>query len=123
MSAPVQRCNHCGANLSLDDMRGTSCPYCRTVFPHHAQAAQHAALVNRVFNEQLRRQGIAPGGFESPHYGRRPGDPPLVNPMYSAAQRIQSEVAKTTRMVVWMTLAAVVVSLLIVAAVAVVLLL
>ncbi len=51
-----RRCNNCGANLSLDDMRGQNCPYCRTVLAHHARAAEQAALVNQM----LRQQGLAP---------------------------------------------------------------
>jgi len=52
----VARCGYCGANLSLDDMRGQNCPYCHTVLAHHARAAEQAALVNQM----LQQRGLAP---------------------------------------------------------------
>ena len=48
----VQVCKQCGANLTLDDMRKTNCPYCGTVFPHQAMAVEHAAVVNQVLSQQ-----------------------------------------------------------------------
>jgi hypothetical protein len=48
----VQTCKQCGANLSLDDMRKTHCPYCGTVYPHQAMAAEHAAVINQVWQQQ-----------------------------------------------------------------------
>jgi len=38
MSPPVYTCHGCGAQLSLDHLRGTDCPYCRAAFPHHGRA-------------------------------------------------------------------------------------
>jgi len=122
MGGPVQRCNHCGANLSLDDMRGTNCPYCSTVFPHHAQAAQHAVLVNQVLDQQLRQRGIAPMGDPQqygmpPTYGAYGAPPqPLVNPMLMA-QQVHSTVNKTIKMVLILTTVGVAFSVVIVAAV------
>lgn len=52
----LQRCNSCGAGLTLEHMRGTECPYCKVVFPHHAQAAGHAALVNQIMAQQMGNQ-------------------------------------------------------------------
>lgn len=71
--APLQRCAHCGANLSLDDLRGTTCRYCGTVLPHHARAAEHAAVVNQVLNQQFQARGLAPASPVVPYqYGAPP---------------------------------------------------
>ena len=56
MSQSVATCEHCGAALSLDDLRGHDCPYCRTVLAHHARAAEQAALVNHM----MAQRGLAP---------------------------------------------------------------
>lgn len=48
----VQTCKQCGANLTLDDMRKTNCPYCGTVYPHQAMASEHAAVINQVWQQQ-----------------------------------------------------------------------
>lgn len=56
MYEAVQNCNHCGANLTLDDMRKPNCPYCGTVYPHHAQAAQHAELMSRMMGQLVANQ-------------------------------------------------------------------
>jgi hypothetical protein len=56
MYETVQNCNHCGANLTLADLRNTNCPYCKTVLPHHAQAAQHAAVAGQVMNQMMAQQ-------------------------------------------------------------------
>jgi hypothetical protein len=50
------RCPHCGANLSLEDMTRPNCPYCQNVLKHHAQAAEHAALVNQILDQRIRAQ-------------------------------------------------------------------
>ncbi len=56
MYEAVQNCNHCGANLTLDDMRGPNCPYCGTVYPHHAQAAQHAQVMSHMMGQMVAQQ-------------------------------------------------------------------
>lgn len=56
MYQPVQQCNHCGANLTLDHLRGGHCPYCKTVLPHRVQAAQHAELVGQVMGQMMAQQ-------------------------------------------------------------------
>ncbi len=56
MYEPVQQCKSCGAGLTLEHLRGTNCPYCNTVFPHHAQAAQHAMVANQVMNQMMAQQ-------------------------------------------------------------------
>lgn len=53
MSPPIYTCGGCGAQLSLDHLRGTDCPYCRAAFPHHARAVEHAALVQRVMHDNI----------------------------------------------------------------------
>lgn len=53
MSSGVYACGGCGANLSVAQMRGTDCPYCRTAFPHHARAIEHAALVQQVMAQNI----------------------------------------------------------------------
>lgn len=56
MYEAVQNCNHCGANLTLDDMRKPNCPYCGTVYPHHAQAAQHAQVMSHMMGQMVAQQ-------------------------------------------------------------------
>jgi hypothetical protein len=56
MYETVQKCTFCGANLTLDDMRKTNCPYCNTVYPHHSQAAQHAQVAGQVMNQMMAQQ-------------------------------------------------------------------
>lgn len=53
MSSGVYTCGGCGAHLSVAQMRGTDCPYCRTAFPHHARAIEHAALVQQVMAQNM----------------------------------------------------------------------
>jgi hypothetical protein len=53
MSSGVYTCGGCGAHLSVAQMRGTDCPYCRLAFPHHARAVEHAALVQQVMAQNI----------------------------------------------------------------------
>lgn len=81
MYKPVQQCTHCGAGLSLDDLRKPNCTYCGTVFPHHAQAAQHAQVVGQVMGQMMQQQGQLldqyRGAFGVPPIGGGPpGGPP-----------------------------------------------
>jgi hypothetical protein len=73
MSSPLYSCPNCGANLSLDQLRGTDCPYCRSAFPHHARAVEHAALVNQVM-----AQNMAAFAMSTPIVPVIPGVPVLV---------------------------------------------
>lgn len=82
MSPPQElyRCATCGASLSLEQLRGTDCPYCHTVFPHHGRAAEQAALVNQIMAQQTAQAGY-PGAWQPPpaQYGVTPpqyGAPP-----------------------------------------------
>lgn len=52
MSA-LYTCQGCGAHLALAQLQGTDCPYCKAVFPHHARAAEQAALVNQVMAQNV----------------------------------------------------------------------
>ncbi len=56
MYEPVQTCKHCGATLTLDDLRQPNCGYCGTVFPHQAMAAQHAQVVGQVLRQMHQAQ-------------------------------------------------------------------
>jgi hypothetical protein len=90
----LQRCTTCGAGLTLDHLRGTGCPYCKTVFPHHARAVEHAALVGQIMNQQLAQQpmlqqqamanvfgpGVAASFGAPPAPGPFPGGAPLPPP-------------------------------------------
>ncbi len=64
-------CQHCGANLSLEDMTRPNCPYCKNVLKHHAQAAEHAALINKMMDDRIRQQypGTPPGVIPQVGYG------------------------------------------------------
>jgi len=87
---PVQQCTHCGAGLSLDDLRKPNCTYCGTVLPHHAQAAQHAQVVGQVMGQMMQQQGQLldqyRGAFGVPPVGvggsgqtsTGSGDPPIA---------------------------------------------
>ena len=102
----VQKCTHCGANLTLDDMRKTNCPYCGTVYPHHSQAAQHAQVVGQVMNQMVAQQAQIqnqwrgafgagpmpmappPGAFGSPY-----GDPNLLaQAQFAQAQQLSRRI-------------------------------
>jgi predicted RNA-binding Zn-ribbon protein involved in translation (DUF1610 family) len=82
----VQHCNNCGANLTLDDMRRSDCPYCGTVYPHHSQAAQHAAMANQLMGQMMAQQAQIQNqwraGFGAPPMPPAPGAPgsPYADP-------------------------------------------
>lgn len=60
--APQPTCPRCGAGLSLDDLRGSNCRYCGAALPHQQRAAEQAALVNQVLNQQFQQRGLPPPG-------------------------------------------------------------
>ncbi|HEY1694375.1 MAG TPA: hypothetical protein VGG39_19535 [Polyangiaceae bacterium] len=84
MYEAVQKCTNCGAGLTLDDLRGSNCKYCGTVFPHKAQAAQHADMAAQVMNKMMAQQAQIQdqwrGAFGAPPL-YPPGAPPGVGPM------------------------------------------
>ncbi|MBK8258465.1 MAG: hypothetical protein IPK82_38125 [Polyangiaceae bacterium] len=118
MYEAVQKCTHCGANLTLDDLRKPNCTYCGTVYPHHAQAAQHAAVAGQVMNQMMAQQaqiqahwqgayGAGPlppapfGGAPGGQFGAAPGGP-YADPQRIAAAHMQhvAGVASTIKLVV-----------------------
>lgn len=82
MYEAVQKCQNCGAGLTLDDMRKTQCPYCQTVYPHHAQAAQHAQVAGMMMNQMMQQAGAYPNPYAPPPLGGGPpgGTPPGAAP-------------------------------------------
>jgi len=80
-------CHHCGANLSLDDLTKPNCPYCHHVLKHHAQAAEHAVLVNKILEQRIGAQypGLAPG--QIPQIGHQFGAP--MSPSFQQFQQHQ----------------------------------
>ena len=67
-------------------MTKPNCPYCGLVLKHHARAAEHAALVNKVLDDRIRGQypGLAPG--QVPQIGYQYGAP--LSPSF---QQFQSQ--------------------------------
>jgi hypothetical protein len=51
-------CTHCGANLSIEDMRAPTCRFCGTVLAHHARAMEKVAVVQGIMGGML--GGMAP---------------------------------------------------------------
>ena len=80
-------CMHCGANLSLEDMTKPNCPFCKNVLKHHAQAAEHAVLVNKIMADQFqaRYPGLPPG--QTPQIGYQFGAP--MDPSFQQFQAQQ----------------------------------
>lgn len=75
MYPPVQQCTNCGASLSLDDLRKPNCTYCGTVYPHHAQAEQHAQVVGQVMNQMMAQQAQVQNQWRA-GFGVGPMPPP-----------------------------------------------
>jgi len=125
MNKPLQNCPHCGANLALDDLRGTDCPYCHTALPHHAQAAEHAALVNQMLAQQgvnyqiPYEYGAAPPPVQTGPGAVTPGYNPAIPPY--AAHQVQQSInaankAISTSVIVSVVIAVVVAGIVVVAA-------
>lgn len=78
----VQKCQSCGAGLTLDDMRKTQCPYCQVVYPHHSQAAQHAQVAGQMMQQMMAQAGYAQSPYAPPPLGGGPpgGAPPGIAP-------------------------------------------
>jgi len=98
-------CPHCGANLSLDDMTRPNCPYCRTVLPHHARAAEHAALVNKVLEQRI---GAQYPGATPPQIGYGYGAP-----LHGLQQFQNQQMGQAMQRAGWITAIAVIVPLVI----------
>src|SRR5262249_37309119 len=89
MSAPgdLYRCPTCGASLSLEQLRGTDCPFCKTVFPHHGRANEQAALVNQIMSQQMAQQNPYGYGAPPPQMPNQYGAPPPQNFQNPYAQK------------------------------------
>ena len=101
MYEPVQRCTHCGANLTLDDLRKPNCTYCGTVLPHRAQAEQHAQVVGQVMNQMMGQQAQIQNQWRQ-GFGLGPMAPPpprMGTPMYVANNDVSKNI---TRMILIM---------------------
>ena len=83
MYKPVQSCTNCGANLTLDDMRGDECPYCRTVYPHKSVAAQHQQVIHQQMNHLVAQQHQVQNQWRGA-FGVGPQPPPGAPPGYGA---------------------------------------
>lgn len=79
MYKAVQHCNNCGADLTLDDLRGTSCPYCKVVYPHHSQAQQHIQVMNQMMGQMMNQQAQIQNQYRGA-FGLPPAGPPPVGP-------------------------------------------
>lgn len=102
-------CAHCGANLSLEDMTRPNCPYCRNVLAHHARAAEHAALVNKVLEQRI---GAQYPGAPPPQIGYQFGAP--LSPSFQQFQAHQTNQA--FRRAGWITVVLLIIPLLLVLA-------
>ncbi len=101
MSQNLYTCANCGASLSLEQLRGTDCPYCKKVFPHHGAAVQQAALVNQVMaqnmggvNPWMQQPGVPPAyGAPPAQYGANM--PPMQPYGYGYGQQVDRAVRKS----------------------------
>jgi hypothetical protein len=87
------RCEHCGANLALEDMTRPNCPYCGHVLKHHAQAAEHAALVNKIMEQQIGAQYPGMPRDKIPQIGYQYGA--QLDPSFGRFQQYQMNNAVT----------------------------
>jgi hypothetical protein len=111
-SGDLYRCSTCGASLSLEQLRGTNCPFCNTVFPHHGAAVQHAALVNQVMANQFHQAGYGgPPPQINPQYGGQP--PPPFHPYGNVNQQIEKSLATSAKITVFVMLFVVILTLVI----------
>lgn len=108
------RCPTCGAPLGAADLNKPACPYCGTVHPHVARAAQKVEEVRQAM-------ALGPGGVPvvlqgmlgpigpapppgSPVAG--PGGPPIAggpmgSPYFGYTAPVVHEVRRTLRAVIW----------------------
>lgn len=97
-------CPTCGASLSLEQLRGTNCPFCNTVFPHHGAAVQHAALVNQVMANNFHQAGYGgPPPQVNPQYGGQPPQP--YNPYGNVNNQIEQSLVKSAKITVFVFVA------------------
>lgn len=67
------QCTRCGHALSAAELAGADCPYCGTVLPHRARAAEKAAVVEQMFAD--RDGNGVPDVFEAAAPGIAPPPP------------------------------------------------
>ena len=108
MSAPLYRCDTCGASLSLEQLRGTDCPFCKTAFPHHARAVEHAKMVNQVLAQQMAQANpwMAPGQVPPQvpmQYGGAPPQFPMGAPYANLQNQIEGTVKRSITFALVMT--------------------
>lgn len=119
MTPELHRCPTCGASLSLEQLRGTNCPFCHTVFPHHARAVEHAALVNQVMAQQYQQAGYGgPPPQIQAQYGAPPQQP--YNPYGNVGLQIEQSVARSAKITLFVFAAIVAMMVLLGAVIAVV---
>jgi len=103
MSEDLYRCPTCGASLSLEQLRGTDCPYCKTVFPHHARAVEQAKVVNQVLAQQVMNANpwMNPGQVPQVpmQYGASPPQFPMGNPYANVPAQIDATVKRSMTLV------------------------
>lgn len=64
-------CAHCGANLGPADLQRPACPYCGTVHPHVAAAAQKVEVLKQLL-------ATGPGGVPPVFSGLAGPTPPTI---------------------------------------------
>jgi hypothetical protein len=77
-------CAHCGGTLTLEDMTKPNCPFCHHVLAHHARAAEHAVLVNKILDQRI---GAQYPGVPPPQIGFQFGAP--MSPSFDQFQHQQ----------------------------------
>ena len=97
-------CAHCGGTLTLEDMTKPNCPFCHHVLAHHARAAEHAVLVNKILEQRI---GAQYPGVPPPQIGLQFGAP--MAPSFDQFQRRQVDSA--IKRAGWITMVAVLVPL------------
>jgi hypothetical protein len=100
-------CAHCGGTLTLEDMTKPNCPFCHHVLAHHARAAEHAVLVNKIFEQRI---GAQYPGVPPPQIGLQFGAP--MSPSFDQFQNRQ--VDRAIKRAGWITVVAVLVPLVLV---------
>jgi hypothetical protein len=100
-------CSHCGGTLTLDDMTRPNCPFCHNVLAHHARAAEHAVLVNKILDQRI---GAQYPGVPPPQIGFQFGAP--MSPSFDRFQ--QQQVDGAFKRAGWITVVAVLVPLVVV---------
>lgn len=105
-------CAHCGANLSLEDLTRPNCPYCKNVLAHHARAAEHAVLVNKILDQRI---GAQYPGAPPPQIGYGFGAP-----LQGMEQFQQYHVDRAMKRAGWITAVALIVPIVVVIGIGVV---